>query len=74
MIYRAETLTLRKKSINRLRRAQRSMERSMMGVFLRDKISNEEIRRRTRVINVVQKIASLKWNLTGHIARMSDGR
>ncbi|CAH2238966.1 jg19290 [Pararge aegeria aegeria] len=50
------------------------MERSMLGVSLRDQIRNEEIRRRTRVTEIAQRVAKLKWQCAGHIARRTDGR
>ncbi|CAH2263648.1 jg10929 [Pararge aegeria aegeria] len=51
----------------RLRVPQRAMERAMRGESLRDKISNVEIRRRTRVTDIAQRVAKLK----GHIVRRS---
>ncbi|KAI8421549.1 hypothetical protein MSG28_009582 [Choristoneura fumiferana] len=54
--------------------AQRAMERAMLGVSLRDRIRNEEIRRRTRVTDIAKRISSLKWQWAGHIARRADGR
>ncbi|CAH2217048.1 jg26090 [Pararge aegeria aegeria] len=50
------------------------MERAMLGVSLRDQIRNEEIRRRTRVTDIAQRVAKLKWQWAGHIARRTDGR
>ncbi|CAH2237376.1 jg10504 [Pararge aegeria aegeria] len=46
----------------------------MLGVSLRDQIRNEEIRRRTRVTDIAQRVAKLKWQWAGHIARRTDGR
>ncbi|CAH2245032.1 jg17429 [Pararge aegeria aegeria] len=43
------------------------MERAMLGVSLRDAIRNEEIRRRTRVTNIAQRVAKLKGQWAGHI-------
>ncbi|CAH2239880.1 jg4565 [Pararge aegeria aegeria] len=60
--------------IRRLRITQRAMERAMLGVSLRDQIRNEEIRRRTRVTDIAQRVAKLKWKWAGHIARRTDGR
>ncbi|CAH2244410.1 jg25356 [Pararge aegeria aegeria] len=60
--------------IRRLRVTQRAMERAMLGVSLRDQIRNEEIRRRTRVTDIAQRVAKLKWQWAGHIARRTDGR
>ncbi|CAH2259291.1 jg10036 [Pararge aegeria aegeria] len=50
------------------------MERAMLGISLRDQIRNEEIRRRTRVNDIAQRVAKLKWKWAGHIARRTDGR
>ncbi|KAL0819971.1 hypothetical protein ABMA28_007968 [Loxostege sticticalis] len=51
-----------------------AMERAMLGVSLRDRIRNEEIRRRTKVTDIARRIANLKWQWAGHIARRTDGR
>jgi endonuclease/exonuclease/phosphatase family metal-dependent hydrolase len=74
LTYGAETLTLTRASSNKLRVAQRAMERCMLGITLRDKKSNEWIRQQTKVVDVMQRIASLKWNWAGHIARTTDDR
>lgn len=50
------------------------MERSMQGLTLRDRIPSEEIRRRTKVMDVVERVTSLKWNWADYVARMQDGR
>ncbi|CAH2234748.1 jg20975 [Pararge aegeria aegeria] len=34
----------------------------------------KEIRRRTRVVDIAQLVAKLKWQWAGHIARRTDGR
>ncbi|XP_030747772.1 transcription factor IIIB 90 kDa subunit-like [Sitophilus oryzae] len=44
LTYGAETLTLTKKSIEKIRVAQRAMERAMLGVSLRDKIPSTVIK------------------------------
>ena len=74
MTYGAETLSLTQATATKLRVAQRRMERSMLGLTLRDRVRNEEIRRRTGVTDVIERIAWLKWNWAGHVARMTDGR
>jgi hypothetical protein len=40
------------------------MERSMLGISLRDRIRNEEIRQITKVTDVRRK-----WDYAGHVAR-----
>lgn len=41
----------------------------MLGFSMRDRISNEEIRRETKVTDIARRIASLKWQWAEHIAR-----
>ncbi|CAH2216846.1 jg6622, partial [Pararge aegeria aegeria] len=60
--------------IRRLRATQRAMGRAMLRVYLRDQIRNVEIRRRTRVTDIAQRVAKLKWKWAGHIVRRKDGR
>lgn len=60
MTYGAETLTITKASANKLRVAQRGMERAMLAVLLRDKLTNEWIRRQTKVTDIMKRIATLK--------------
>ncbi|CAH2262739.1 jg14963 [Pararge aegeria aegeria] len=60
--------------IKRLRVTQRAIERAMLGVSLRDQIKNKEIPRRTRVTDIAQRVAKLKWKWVGLIARRTDGR
>ncbi|CAH2208577.1 jg22156 [Pararge aegeria aegeria] len=48
------------------------MEIPMLGVSLRDIIRNEKIRRRTRVTDIAQRPADLKWQWMGHLVRRND--
>ena len=45
------------------------MERALLGISLRERIHNENIRRRTGVTDVIERIAKLKWQWVGHIGR-----
>ena len=74
MTYGTETWSFTMGLISKLKIAQRAMERAMLGVSLRDRIRNEEIRRRTKVADIAQRISKLKWQWAGHIARRTDGR
>ncbi|CAH2240281.1 jg27912 [Pararge aegeria aegeria] len=56
MTHGSETWSLTMFLIRRLRITQRAMERAMLGVSLRDQIRNEEIRRRTRVTDIAQRV------------------
>ncbi|CAH2208849.1 jg14 [Pararge aegeria aegeria] len=73
MTYGSETWSLTICLIRRLRVTQRAMERAMLGLSLRDKIRNVEICRKTRVTDIAQRVAKLKWQWAGHISRRTDG-
>lgn len=74
MTYGSETLTITTATAKKLKVTQRKMERSMLGVTLKDRIRNEDLRRRTGIIDVISAISKLKWNWAGHVARMRDDR
>ena len=57
--YSLKTMTLTERSVNRLRTTQRAMRRAMLGISLRERIRNENIRIRTGVIDVIERIAKL---------------
>ncbi|CAH2264885.1 jg5709 [Pararge aegeria aegeria] len=67
MTYGSETWSLTMGLIRRNRVTQRAMERAMLGVSLRDQ-------RITRVTDMAQRVAKLKWQWAGHILRRKDGR
>ena len=72
--YGLETTAINRANAEKLRVHQRAIERRMLGISLRDKIRNTEIRRRTKVSDVMEKISRLKWKWAGHIARMPEDR
>ena len=69
-----ETMTLTERIVNRLRTTQMAMERAMLGISLRERIRNENIRRRTEVTDVTERIAKLKWQWVSHIGRQGRER
>jgi hypothetical protein len=70
--YGVETMTLSQRNADKLRTTQRAMEREILGVSLRDRIRNEDIRARTGLTDVVARAASLKWRWAGHVVRGPD--
>ncbi|KAI8430300.1 hypothetical protein MSG28_000610 [Choristoneura fumiferana] len=74
LVYGAETWTLTQKVIHKLQVTQSAMERAMLGISLRDRFRNTEIRRRTRLTDIARVITQRKWKWAGHICRRSDGR
>lgn len=74
LTYGSQTWSLTKAQSENLRVAQRAMERRILGISLKDKVRNEEIRRRTLMKDVVQEARHLKWKWAGHVMRRDDNR
>ena len=60
--------------VTKLRTAQRAMERKMLDLKLKDKIPCSEIRKRTKIIDIIEYTLKQKWKWAGHIARLEDNR
>ena len=70
LIYGSECWGLKKKDQRKLLTTEMSMLRKMLGVTLRDKIRNEEVRRRTTVMtSVVTVVEQNKLRWYGHVLR-----
>ena len=74
IIYGCQTWSLTKATTQRLRKAQRAMERKMLKAKLKDKIPCREIRAKTNIKDVVKFAAKQKWKWAGHVARLNDNR
>ena len=74
LTYGIETSVLTKRIMQKLLVTQRAMERRMLGISLRDRRSNVWIREKTKVTDVAERAASLKWSWAGHVARYQDSR
>ncbi|KAK3803056.1 hypothetical protein RRG08_027978 [Elysia crispata] len=74
MTYGCQTWSLTKALTQKLRVAQRAMERKMLRIKLKDKVPCKEIRRRTQVKDIVDFITKQKWKWAGHAARYQDNR
>lgn len=74
LTYGSETWNTTKIEEEGLRVTQRAIERRMCNVSKLEHIRNTEIRRRTRVKDVVNAIYESKKRWTGHVARMKDNR
>lgn len=72
LTYGAETWVTTKGILQKLIVTQRAMERRLVGITLRDRISNKRLRRQSKVSDIVKRVAKLKWQWAGHIARKSD--
>lgn len=72
MTYGAEVWATIVKLFHRLRDTRRAMERVMLGVLYLDKTRNEEICRKKKMGDIVQKISELKCQWAGHVYRRND--
>jgi hypothetical protein len=46
------------------------MERKVLGINLKDRVRNEELRRRSGIEDAAKTARRLKWRWGGHVARM----
>ena len=61
----AETWTLTNQSQNILAAAQTKMERSMLNITYKDRKTNVWVRERTRVIDIINTVRTMKWTGAG---------
>ena len=54
MTYGCQTYSLNKQMTNKLRTAQRAMDRKLLDLKLQDKIPCSEIRKRTKIIDIIE--------------------
>ena len=50
------------------------MEKKILNIKLQDKILCSEIRKRTKIIDIIEYTLKQKWRWAGYIARMKDNR
>lgn len=74
LMYGCQSWSLRKEDEDRLAICQRKMERSMLNIKLQDRIKNIDIRRKTKICDILSRIKKLKWQWAGHICRMENSR
>ncbi|CAH2108931.1 unnamed protein product [Euphydryas editha] len=74
LTYGCQTWPLTQKIEHKLGVCQRRMERSMLGLRLKDKWKATTIRSITKVADVKVKTRTLKWKWTGHMMRSETGK
>ena len=73
--YGSQTWSLSKTLEKKLQVTQNTMERTMLNLSLRDRVSILKIKKKFRKnINIVHQVRRLKWDWAGHVSRMTDGR
>ena len=46
----------------------------MLVISLQDRVKSDVIRKKSKVIDIVDYVGRLKWRWAGHVARMKDNR
>ena len=69
LTYGAETWATTKKHVNDIQKTQREMVRIILGVKRKERVSNEELRRRANVIDIGFSIKIKKFKYAGHVVR-----
>ena len=72
--YGCQTWTYDVKTRNKIQTTQRRMERSCLGLKLKDKVKNVDIRKRTNLCDVLTFSLKVKWRWAGHLAQYQDDR
>ncbi len=74
LTYGSETWGLTKELQRKLRRAQRGMERRILGITWKDRKRASWIREQTKVEDILITIKNKKWTWAGHVMRRRDNR
>lgn len=74
LTYGLQTIGLTSNQQEKLRICQVKIERKLLNIRQVQRICNEEIRRRTNIVDVIQRTKQLKWSWAGHISRTEDQR
>ncbi|RXN01217.1 hypothetical protein EOD39_7555 [Acipenser ruthenus] len=74
MLYGAETWSLTAADRQKLTVTERALKRRMVGVKKTDHVSNELLRKTSKVKDAVNQADQAKKRWAGHVARRSDGR
>lgn len=74
LLYGAQTWSLTKKERDMLSVCQRKMERKILNITLRDKVRNEDIRRKTQIHDAPEVARQLKMKWAGHVMRLNNNR
>ena len=72
--YGAKTWNLPKRQMLKLRSGQRAHERIMLNVTWKDHKTAAWFREQIKLRDIVETAKQLKWNWTGHLARIKDNR
>lgn len=74
LTYGCQTWSFTKRQRSRMETTQRRMERRMLNKTWKDKIRNEDLKKRSQVVDVAEQTIKLKFKWAGHLMRRRDDR
>lgn len=74
LTYGCQSWTFDFKTKNKIQTTQRKMERSIVGLKLKDKVKCTNIRQKTKITDALTFSLQRKWKWAGHLARYNDNR
>lgn len=74
LLYGCQTWKLTANQKKQIQICQRKMERKILGLSLRDKISNTRLRQMTNTRDMAHQGERLKWKWGGHVTRLQGSR
>lgn len=74
LLYGCQTWSLVEKLKKTIQIVQRKMQRKILGISLRDRISNDTLRSLSSDADALERAMKLKWKWGGHVARLQPER
>ena len=74
LLYGAETWPMTKTNMKRLDAAHHRWQRRILGITWKDKITNEEVRRRTALEKLEEMLKKTRLRWLGHVHRADEER
>ena len=73
-LYGCQAWSLTARQRKTMEACQRRMERKVLGITLKDRISNARLQNITATVSIGQQATATKWKWGGHVARLKNGR
>ena len=74
LLYAAETWPMTVANMKKLEAAHHKWQRKILGITWKDKVTNEEVRRRTGMVKLEDILRKKRLRWLGHLHRMENGR
>ncbi|KAJ4428492.1 hypothetical protein ANN_24529 [Periplaneta americana] len=74
LLYGCQTWTLSERQRSSIQTCQRKMQRKILGITLRDRMTNETLQRLTNTTDAEERATATKWTWGRHVARLHQTR